>query len=637
MSKLSPFDYYVIKEYCNKYKIKNANLKENIHYFRYSCMKMNYFMKNIILPRIKKESLYESVFIEFRNFPHIEFNIRNAILKLGTKWAHTVICGNANYNMVEQICTNISPYIKIIKLDVDNMTQSDYSLFLMQKEFWNMLKGEKIFIHQEDSLVFKNNIDDFIDYDYIGAPFLKTTDDTPNSVGNGGLSIRTKKIMLDIISKFPYQNCEFNRSTLIYMSNVKLKYPPEDVYFSKCMQENCIGSVADWDTAFQFSTESVYNRNSFAGHKFWVSSHKTWRNNLKDLFKFSVYTPKSDLNKYLTYLKKPEGLNKNKEFLNAFDVDLYFFCKINNLEYTKSANSLEYFKKIGLNGFIYHPKQLTNMFSHMSLYKFMSNIYITTELNAFPITIQDFANKYLYNSSFEFYTSLLIKQKYSCLNNNYNTLFLVFIGNEQLGIELLESISKHKKINPNFNISICFNSDKVMNSPKIKKIIKNNFDFYAIYKCKEMGTDITPTLLMYNEIIKSHSFLHIYKFHTKKIVKNYLELTDYLLSMNVKELLQERKNTCNCIGHPLYYMYLEEDEHNNRLKHQYNSKLDVNKEFVAGTIFYCEDVVFNKVLHFMKHNNYRSYLLNNLYENNSINYDLSPIHFLERVFGTIRL
>ena len=57
--------------------------------------------------------------------------------------------------------------------------------------------------------------------------------------------------------------------------------------------------------------------------------------------------------------------------------------------------------------------------------------------------------------------------------------------------------------------------------------------------------------------------------------------------------------------------------------------------FVAGTIFYTTDVVFDSVLKFMKTNNYREYLLNNLYENNTINKDYSPIHFLERVFGII--
>ena len=631
---LSIFDNYVIKEFCNTYKIKKELLKENIYYFRYFCFKMNFFIKSIVLPPIQKESLYEAVFIEFREFPHIEFIIRNAILKLGIKWSHTIICGKTNYSMVKNIANSISPFIKIIKLNVVNMTQSEYSRLLMTKDFWESLKGEKIFIHQEDSLIFKDNIDEFTEYDYIGAPFPKHADDTPNSVGNGGLSIRTKKIMLDIISKFDYKTYPYNSSTLLYMANVKLDCPPEDVYFSKCMQENYIGHVADWNTAYNFSTESVYNPNSFGGHKFWISNNKTWINDLKKLFKYSVYNEKSDINNYLKYLKKPDHFNKTKEIPNAFDIDLYFFCKANNFDFNNLEPSMECFKKIGLNGFLYHPKQLRNLFSKVFLYKYSKYIYITTELTPQPLPITDFVNKYLYNSSFDFFTSLLIKQIYSCLNDNFNTIFLVFIGNEQIGIELLKSIIEYKnKVTDKFNISFCFNSSKILKSPHIKELIKNNFDYYSIYKCRELGTDITPTLLMYNEIVKKHNFEHIYKFHTKRISKNYIELTEYLLSKPLTELIKDKSD----IGHPSYYLSLQNDEFNNNLKYQHNSKIDTEKGFVAGTIFYTNNIVFNKVVDFVKQNNYRSYILNSLYENNSINKEFSPIHFLERLFGIIRL
>jgi len=230
---------------------------------------------------------------------------------------------------------------------------------------------------------------------------------------------------------------------------------------------------------------------------------------------------------------------------------------------------------------------------------------------------------------------LLIKKKYSCLNNNYDILFLVFIGNEEIGIDLLNKIIEHKKINSNFNISFCFNSDDIMKSEKVKNLIKKNFDFYAIYKSKELGTDITPTLLMYNEIIKMHNFKHIYKFHTKSIVKPFKELTEYLLNMTLEELIKERASNCNCIGNPYYYLPIDSDIYNNKLKNQHNSKIDINGTFVMGTIFYAKDIVFNNVIEFIKKNNYRSYLLNNLYENNSINFDYSPIHFLERLFGVI--
>jgi hypothetical protein len=66
------------------------------------------------------------------------------------------------------------------------------------------------------------------------------------------------------------------------------------------------------------------------------------------------------------------------------------------------------------------------------------------------------------------------------------------------------------------------------------------------------------------------------------------------------------------------------------------SLITSENSFVAGTIFYANSSVVDKVLQFVKNNNYRSYLLNNLYENNSINKDFSPNHFLERLFGVIK-
>jgi len=163
------FDYYILDLFCNKYNItKDIVINNSIYNFRLLCFKMNYFMKSIILPKFKKSSLYEAVFIEFRDFPHVEFLIRNTIFKLGTKWSHTVICGNLNYNLIEGICKSISPNINIITIDVDNMTQTEYTRFLTTSEFWNLLRGEKILIYQEDSIIFKNNIQEFIEYDFIG-------------------------------------------------------------------------------------------------------------------------------------------------------------------------------------------------------------------------------------------------------------------------------------------------------------------------------------------------------------------------------------------------------------------------------------------------------------------------------------
>jgi hypothetical protein len=638
IDKVNLFDYHILKQFCEKYNVNKYTAKtDNMHIFRLLCFKLNHFIKYINLPKFKKDSLFEAVLIEFRDFPHIEFLVRNTILKLGSEWSHTIVCGNLNYELVTNICNTISKNIKIIRINVDNMTQTEYSKFLTTTDFWNLIKGEKILIYQEDSIIFKNNINDFLDYDFVGAPFLKDSDDTPNSVGNGGLSLRSKSKMIEVISRFSPTEYVYNSSTIEYMNNVNLQFPPEDVYFSKCMQENYIGIVANWDIAHYFSSESVFNENSFGAHKFWTSNNN-WKTYMKKNFNFKQYKPKSNINKYLAYNNIPLSFNLNNKKNNAFDIDLYFFCKVNNIEYIDDNNAIEYLNKIALDGFIYHPRQLMNIFPQISFYTFLNNIYVVDKNNI--KTVQEFVHKYLYNSNFNILCNLLINKKYSCLNDNYDILLLVFIGDEKIGIDLIEKIIQYRQIQNNINVAFCFNSDKIIKNETIKNMITNNFDFYAIYKCKELGSDITPTMLMYNDIIKKHKFQHILKFHTKTLHENYSNLTNFIISTPLNELLNNNEHLLkksNCIGYENYYLYLFDDIYNNSLKQKYLSKINANKSFVAGTIFYANSNVFDSVLEFIKNNNYRSYLLNNLYENNSINRNFSPNHFLERLFGVINI
>ena len=98
----------MISLFCKLYNIEKEELVENncnnVHYFRYICFKYNDFMKHIEIPKIPKKSNFETVLVEFRNFPHLEFLIRNSIIKLGKKWAHTIFCGNNNYQFIVNIC-----------------------------------------------------------------------------------------------------------------------------------------------------------------------------------------------------------------------------------------------------------------------------------------------------------------------------------------------------------------------------------------------------------------------------------------------------------------------------------------------------------------------------------------------------
>ena len=124
---LKRFSLNYDKKYINK-----INNKDHKTRFRKLCHKLNFFMKHVSLPKIRLRSYYEAVLIEFRPFlPHIEFLLRNAILKLGKNWSFTVICGNLNYTCMVSACALVSEKIKIIKIDVENMTQQEYSNFLL--------------------------------------------------------------------------------------------------------------------------------------------------------------------------------------------------------------------------------------------------------------------------------------------------------------------------------------------------------------------------------------------------------------------------------------------------------------------------------------------------------------------------
>lgn len=635
---MSKLDYYILNNFTQEVKHLNYNYnvldKYDIGKFRYMCYKLNYFMKDIVLPDIKSDSFYEAVFIDFRILPNIEFIIRNAILKLGKMWSFTIICGNKNYDYINEIKIKINKTIKIIKLEHDNLSQEEYSNLLTTERFWNLFNGEKILIYQEDSLIFHNNISPFLKYDYIGAPFPKNSNDTPNCVGNGGLSLRTKYKMLEVIKNCKLEEMNVNSHTKNYMKLKNLKYPPEDVYFSKNMQELFIGEVADWNTASLFSSEQVFNPNSFGGHQFWISN-ENWEIYTKQIFNYTKYKSKSALNKFLKHKDLPLNFNNNMKIKNAFDIDLLFFCYVNNIEYINDRNALTYFYNIGLDGFIYHPKQLLNIFGHMEFYKFLKNIY--TFYNKKLYTIKDFLNKYIYNSTFDFMADKLVKKKFDTLNDNYNTILLVFIGNEEVGVDLLNKIINYKKINTSFNVAFCINTNVIKDNSILKEMIRDNFDFYAVYYSKECGTDITPTILMYNDIIKKHQIKHILKLHTKTKTDIYNNLTNYLLSNPIDKIVENILPNSNCVGPLGSYINIEYDKFNNMLKIKHSHYIHKNYLFVAGTIFYTKNEVFYKVLEFIKNNNYKSYLLNNLYENNSINYNFSPIHFLERLFGSIIL
>ena len=195
------------------------------------------------------------------------------IHKLPKEWHHTIICGKQNYEMMINISNKICKYIKskirVIKLQVTNLDRDKYCELLTSKYFWDLFIAEHILLYQEDTILFHGNIDPFLIYDYIGAPWKKSQDDNKFHVGNGGFSLRTKSAMLRVINL--KRNLTIGKSTMRYMKNSKLKCIPEDVYFSKSLIDFNLGTVSQYDHALQFSQESIKGDNPLGGHAFWLA------------------------------------------------------------------------------------------------------------------------------------------------------------------------------------------------------------------------------------------------------------------------------------------------------------------------------------------------------------------------------
>ena len=118
-----------------------------------------------------------------------------------------------------------------------------YNKLLKSKNFWNKIKEENVLIFQEDSRLLREGIEDFYEYDYIGA----TWDFYP-FVGNGGLSFRHKSAMLKVLEICNPEN-DIN----------------EDVYFSwgcNVLKLN----LAPVNVANKFSCETQFHLGTLGYH-----------------------------------------------------------------------------------------------------------------------------------------------------------------------------------------------------------------------------------------------------------------------------------------------------------------------------------------------------------------------------------
>jgi len=194
--------------------------------------------------------MYTAVIIEPRPHPALLYVVQNALSVLDCNVI--IYCGNLNKEFAQKIVDRLSnPRVQLNQLNVNNFTKEEYSTFLKtNKAFYYTIPTETFLMFQTDSILFHKNkhlLNYFLKYDYVGAPWVN------REVGNGGLSLRKKSKMLEIIEKEPYN------------------HEPEDVFFAS--NKTVPLYKPSFHEALHFAVEGVYAPVTFGSHQPWMQKH----------------------------------------------------------------------------------------------------------------------------------------------------------------------------------------------------------------------------------------------------------------------------------------------------------------------------------------------------------------------------
>jgi hypothetical protein len=159
------------------------------------------------------------------------------------KWGLQIFHSEGNENYIKNIVKDWDNVL-LTKIDIENIDKTSHTELLKSLEFWELVKGEIILNFQIDSLLLRDNIDEFLGYDYIGAPWSKPKDG--KFVGNGGLSIRNKSKTIE------YLNHHKNEEGVW-----------EDIFFVKYLDDNDLPDIL---TAMKFSVEDIFYPNPIGVH-----------------------------------------------------------------------------------------------------------------------------------------------------------------------------------------------------------------------------------------------------------------------------------------------------------------------------------------------------------------------------------
>lgn len=169
----------------------------------------------------------------------------------------TLVCADGINKEVPKLLSWLQSEIKFYdcKWFRDNITSlKDYNKFMVQ-ELYDHMESEFCMIVQIDGHPVNLDAweDEFLNYDYIGAPWYTQPWDISRTVGNGGFSIRSKEFLK-------------HSSYFVDYDGVS---EPEDVFLCRTANDGLTSEgikFAPHDVAYRFSVEDMPYKGQFGFH-----------------------------------------------------------------------------------------------------------------------------------------------------------------------------------------------------------------------------------------------------------------------------------------------------------------------------------------------------------------------------------
>jgi hypothetical protein len=199
------------------------------------------------------------VIVEPRCHERLILVIKNFMYLLQTKgWGLLIFHGRDNKEFLENGLSGW-PNVHYIEMPLSNMSAIEYSNMLCEPLFWRILINmgcHHSLIFQIDTVLLKDTVDDFLEYDYVGAPWCVQWLGVLE-VGNGGLSLRNVWKCLMITQQCP-------RTLETPMG--KRHLTNEDIYFCYHLKlQNA--NIPTVETALKFSIETVFYEDPCGMHQ----------------------------------------------------------------------------------------------------------------------------------------------------------------------------------------------------------------------------------------------------------------------------------------------------------------------------------------------------------------------------------